>query len=169
MNYFKFFNLKTTINIKKKKLKKKYFKLQRKFHPDLFFKKKIKKKIYLKKSKKINFIYNILKNPLKRIKYFLLIKGFDINDKNILKKKKYFFLLKQFKYNEEIILLNFKKKKIFLYKIIILYKKYYKKIYIAIKNKKYKKSLYILYKLIFLKKLIYKLNNILDKNYILKE
>ncbi|CAL4324989.1 Fe-S protein assembly co-chaperone HscB [Buchnera aphidicola] len=156
MDYFNCFNLPKNFEIDKKKLLKKYYSLQKKYHPDMNIQcSKKKKKENLKKSIYINQGYQILKKNFTRIQYLLKINGFDIKSKennNILDKK---FLYKQYKYYEKLDQLKKKKnqKKIlnFTKKIQLLLNEYKKKIIIQLKKKSWKNAFIILQKIIFLK------------------
>ncbi|WP_343190313.1 Fe-S protein assembly co-chaperone HscB [Buchnera aphidicola (Mollitrichosiphum nigrofasciatum)] len=155
MNFFEYFNLQETVLIDQKVLKRKYYFLQKKYHPDFFLDKpkKIQRKI-LKKSKKINKIYKIFKNPLQTTQYFLSIKGYKIYDINFLKKEKKNFLITQFLLNEEISNIKIKKK-IFIKKLNFLYFKYIKQMFAKIAFGKFKNSAFFLYKLFFFEKLLF--------------
>ncbi|NIG99385.1 MAG: Fe-S protein assembly co-chaperone HscB [Buchnera aphidicola (Periphyllus acericola)] len=163
MNYFNYFEIPIKFNIKKKDLSKKYYSLQKKYHPDFYinYSKKKQKKI-LKKSIHINKGYEILKNPIKRIKYILKLKGYDlkhINNKNRLNQS---FLKKQYKYFKKLEKININNKKIkkdnkFYKKIKNTHKKYFNKIKEKIIKKCWKKAFLIFQKIIFLKKIIKKL------------
>ncbi|WP_343183543.1 Fe-S protein assembly co-chaperone HscB [Buchnera aphidicola] len=156
MNYFSYFNLPLKFNIKKKKIRKKYYSLQKKYHPDFYHNCSLKKKEkILKKSIYINKIYKTLKNPIKRIQYILKLYGYDlklISKKNQLNKN---FLDKQFKYYEKLEKIKLNKNKTikikkFYKKIKIKLKKYKKKIEIELNKKSWKQSFYIFKKLFFL-------------------
>ncbi|CAL4325012.1 Co-chaperone protein HscB [Buchnera aphidicola (Periphyllus testudinaceus)] len=159
MNYFDYFNLPLQFNIKKKKIKKKYYSLQKKYHPDFYINCSLKKKKKaLKKSIYINNGYKILKNPIKRIKYILKLHGytFKLNkEKNNLKTS---FLKKQYKYYETLEKIkiqknNYKKINKFYKKIKKKLIKYQKKIEIKLNKKSWNKSFLIFQKLLFLKKI----------------
>ncbi|WP_343188215.1 Fe-S protein assembly co-chaperone HscB [Buchnera aphidicola (Ceratoglyphina bambusae)] len=160
MNYFKLFKIDESFKLDKKKLSKKFYKLQKKFHPDMNIKKtKEEIKNNLKKSILINNAYNILKNSYKRAKYII-----EINYSKKHEKKNYNlkFLNYCFNINDEIekeyknekrekklikILNEIKKKK----------KKYYVRIERYLNKKRWKKSKKILIKLNFINKIYKKL------------
>ncbi|NIH41052.1 MAG: Fe-S protein assembly co-chaperone HscB [Buchnera aphidicola (Periphyllus aceris)] len=163
MNYFNYFQLPIKFNIKKKYLSKKYYSLQKKYHPDFYINcsKKKQKKI-LKKSIYINKSYETLKNPIKRIKYILKLKGYDLENTNNQNNLNQSFLKKQYKYFKKLEKINISKKKInkknkFYKKIKNNYKKYFNKIKEQIIKKCWKKTFLEFQKIIFLKKIIKKL------------
>ncbi|WP_343189943.1 Fe-S protein assembly co-chaperone HscB [Buchnera aphidicola] len=160
MNYFKIFNIKENFKIDYKKLSRNFYKLQKKFHPDMNIKNIKYGKTEKNKSVEINNGYKILKNPIKRAEYII-----KINNLKIFKKKEICttkFLIYIFKLNKKIEKIKkskkYKKEKKQLLKNIKKKKHmYYKKIYINIKNKKWEKSKNILTKLKFIKKIISKI------------
>lgn len=160
MNYFFLFNMPIQFSIDKKKLEKKFYLLQKKYHPDRLNMSKQKNiKYFYVSSSIINKAYNILKDKFKRAKYLL----------KIYEKKKHLFN-KNFFPNEEMLYKQFK-----LYKKVEKFKKkinnkkklkkieketekkikiYFLKIDKAFKEKKIKFIKEILYKLLFRKKLL---------------
>ncbi|CAL4325991.1 Fe-S protein assembly co-chaperone HscB [Buchnera aphidicola] len=126
MDYFKLFNLPQKYTINKFLLTENFYKLQLKFHPDLFTNNsRDEKKIALKKSIEINRGYQILKDSLSRAIYLLSLNGlkiskekFSAHDQIFL--KKYFFLHEELDY-----LIKHDDKKV---KLDILFEKVKKKI-----------------------------------------
>ncbi|MCE3255100.1 MAG: hscB [Rickettsiaceae bacterium] len=76
LNHFEKFNLPTSFQIDEEKLENQYLKLQQQFHPDVT-KDQTESEI---NSILINQAYQILKNPLKRVIYFLQLQNMDIED-----------------------------------------------------------------------------------------
>lgn len=75
-NYFSLFELSEIFDIDVKVLEKKYFELQRNFHPDKFTGRSDKEKIAaIHKASEINEGYKVLKNPLSRAEYLLSLLG----------------------------------------------------------------------------------------------
>ncbi|QCI19108.1 Fe-S protein assembly co-chaperone HscB [Buchnera aphidicola] len=101
MDYFTLFKLPKQFNINKDLLNKNFYKLQLKFHPDLFINDSVsKKKQVLEKSIEINNGYKILEDSLSRSIYLLSLNGIKINQENLLSEnqcflKKYFFLYEE--------------------------------------------------------------------------
>lgn len=101
MDYFKLFKLPQKYTINKSLLTENFYRLQLKFHPDLFINSSQREKqLALKKSIEINQGYQILKNSLSRAIYLLSLNGLNVNkekffshDENFL--KKYFFLYEE--------------------------------------------------------------------------
>ncbi|VFP85141.1 Co-chaperone protein HscB [Buchnera aphidicola (Cinara splendens)] len=168
MNYFNLFKLSQKFNIDKKKLIKNFYKLQKKYHPDMQKKKKISAVNQLLISIKINKGFNTLKNRFTRAKYLLKIN----NEKNLLPKNNNCYqkkiLTKQFKLHEKIqeikkksnsyIHINkfIKKLKI---KLILYYSQFNKKI----KEKKINYANQIFYCISFIYKIIKKAQNFKNK------
>ncbi len=76
MNYFELFDIPASITIDEAAVQKKYFELQKKYHPDFFSNAdEDVKAAMLEKSSMINKGYNIFKNEDETIKYFLQLKG----------------------------------------------------------------------------------------------
>ncbi|MCW5196744.1 Fe-S protein assembly co-chaperone HscB [Buchnera aphidicola (Pemphigus obesinymphae)] len=102
MNYFKLFDLPEKFDIEVTLLSKKFYQLQRKYHPDLFnnCSKSIKKNV-LNNSTIVNKGYRTLKDPLTRAKHLLYLNGFNVisENKSIYEKD---FLIEQFNFYEEI-------------------------------------------------------------------
>lgn len=101
MNYFTLFKLPMKFQLNKNLLDKNFYKLQLKFHPDLFINaSESKKKWILEKSIHINKGYKTLKTSLNRSMHLLLLNGIKVNEHTILSKnqfclKKYFFLYEE--------------------------------------------------------------------------
>lgn len=76
MTYFELFNLPITLNVDTSGLSKKYFELQRRYHPDRFGQStEAEKEEALQVSSQINSAYKILKDQDETIKYVLQLKG----------------------------------------------------------------------------------------------
>jgi molecular chaperone HscB len=76
MNYFELFEIPVSLDINKNALSKKYFELQRKYHPDFFTQSTEEEKAAaLEKSSIINKAFKILQDEDERTKYLLQIKG----------------------------------------------------------------------------------------------
>lgn len=162
MNYFKLFKIPQKIELDINNLTIKYYKLQKKFHPDTYEQKKHKKtdnKLYLKNSILLNKGYCILKNILTRAEHLLFLNNIKKNinkesflDSNFLKiQLKLFEEIKQNKDKKDKILIQIKKdKKIYIEQLKMLCNK-----------KKWILAHNILCKLFFINKLI---NNIKEIN-----
>ncbi|WP_082252453.1 Fe-S protein assembly co-chaperone HscB [Buchnera aphidicola] len=168
INYFNLFKIPQEFCINKKLLKKNFYTLQIKYHPD-----KIKKKILHINKKKIfsyniNQGYQILKNDFKRAIYLLKILTIKIKNfkKLIIVDQK--ILKKQFKLYEKIEQLkniNHNLNQILIFKQIIelKIKKNFSNIAFEFHNKNFFQVQKILYKLLFLKKILKKINLLYDK------
>jgi molecular chaperone HscB len=76
MNYFELFGLTISLKVDTGSLAKKYFELQREFHPDFFTQSdETEQQDALEKSAEINKALKILKNPDATIQYVLQIKN----------------------------------------------------------------------------------------------
>ncbi len=76
MNYFELFDMPLSLQIDSNELSKKYFELQRKYHPDFFSKADESEQAeMLEKSSMINRGYKIFKSGDETIKYVLQLKG----------------------------------------------------------------------------------------------
>ncbi len=76
MNYFELFEIPVSLQIDRNELSKKYFELQRKYHPDFFSKANDNEQAeMLEKSSMINRGYKIFKSEDETIKYVLQLKG----------------------------------------------------------------------------------------------
>ncbi|WP_343152744.1 Fe-S protein assembly co-chaperone HscB [Buchnera aphidicola] len=159
MNYFKLFNLPEIFDINIEQLNKNFYRLQKKFHPDVYIKDDIliknqkKKKIFI-----INEGYRNLKNPLHRINHIFILNKLNYKDK-----KKYPLdissLEQQFKLNSE--LEHLKSKKYFQNEIIFFIKKnknkiqnLFKKIAFNILKKNWRLSIGLYQELRFFIKLV---------------
>lgn len=76
MNYFELFNLPVTLKVDKSQLTKKYFELQKQFHPDFFTQASEDQQAdALEKSSMLNTALKTLKNEDETLKYILLQKN----------------------------------------------------------------------------------------------
>lgn len=76
MNYFELFDLPVSLSIDKANLAKKYFELQKKYHPDFFTQaNEAEQDEALEKSSAINKALKIFQNKDSTIKYVLQLKG----------------------------------------------------------------------------------------------
>ena len=76
MNYFELFDIPVSIAVDNSKLAKKYFELQKKYHPDFYTQADVtEQEDVLQKSSEINKAFKILKNKQLTIKYVLGLKG----------------------------------------------------------------------------------------------
>ena len=76
MNYFELFNLPVSLTVDTSALAKKYFELQKTFHPDFFTQAdETAQQDALEKSSDINKALKVLKNQDATIKYVLQLKG----------------------------------------------------------------------------------------------
>ncbi|CAN5687771.1 co-chaperone HscB [soil metagenome] len=76
MNYFELFELPVSLQVDKLGLSKKYFELQKKFHPDFYTQDEAEaQKDALEKSSMINKALKTLQKPQETIKYVLQLKG----------------------------------------------------------------------------------------------
>lgn len=76
MNYFELFDLPISLTIDKANLAKKYFELQKRYHPDFFTQSdEGEKELALEKSANINKALKILKDKDSILKYVLQLKG----------------------------------------------------------------------------------------------
>jgi molecular chaperone HscB len=76
MNYFELFELPVSLQVDKDSLSKKYFELQRKYHPDYFLNASEEEQAeVLEKSSMINRGYKIFQNTDDTLKYVLQMKG----------------------------------------------------------------------------------------------
>lgn len=93
-NHFATFALPTRFNIDLDELEKKYFELQKNFHPD--------KSDEIERSISINSAYEILKNPLKRASHILQLNGIDLENDETAPKVDQTTLLEVFEMRESI-------------------------------------------------------------------
>jgi molecular chaperone HscB len=101
MNYFELFELPVSLNVDKSILPKKYFELQKKYHPDFFSQASEEEQSeVLEKSSDINKAFKTLQNTDATIKYVLQLKGLLEED------EKYqlppAFLMEMMELNEEL-------------------------------------------------------------------
>lgn len=76
MNYFELFELPVSLQVEKMGLSKKYFELQKKFHPDFYTQDEADaQKDALEQSSMINKALKTLQKPQETIKYVLQLKG----------------------------------------------------------------------------------------------
>ncbi|MEO6731715.1 MAG: Fe-S protein assembly co-chaperone HscB [Ferruginibacter sp.] len=76
MNYFELFDIPVALKIDKAGLAKKYFELQKKFHPDFFTQAgEDEQKEALEKSSQVNKALKVLQQPDQTIQYVLQLKG----------------------------------------------------------------------------------------------
>lgn len=76
MNYFELFDIPVSLKVDKSKLAKKYFELQKKYHPDFFTQAGEEgQATALEKSSSINKALKLLQNQDETIKYVLELKG----------------------------------------------------------------------------------------------
>ena len=81
MNYFKLFELPVSLKVDKSQLAKKYFELQKKYHPDFFTQSDEEDQAAaLEKSSSINKALKLLQNQDETIKYVLELKGLLAED-----------------------------------------------------------------------------------------
>jgi molecular chaperone HscB len=81
MNHFELFDIPVSLKIDKNILAKKYFELQKKYHPDFFIQATDEEQAdALEKSSQINKALKILKNEDETIKYVLQLKEFLAED-----------------------------------------------------------------------------------------
>ncbi len=76
MNYFELFDIPASLQVDKNTLAKKYFELQKKFHPDFFSNAtEYEQANALEQSSEVNKALKVLKNNNETIKYVLKLKG----------------------------------------------------------------------------------------------
>ncbi len=76
MNYFELFEIPLSLNVDKSKLAKKYFELQKQYHPDFYTQSdEAEQQEVLEKSSAINKGLKIFQNKDSTIKYVLQLKG----------------------------------------------------------------------------------------------
>ncbi|WP_343192604.1 Fe-S protein assembly co-chaperone HscB [Buchnera aphidicola (Taiwanaphis decaspermi)] len=167
MNYFDVLKIPKSYKICTQTLRKNFYILQKKYHPDNNLNKNIsniKKKN--KKSMLVNEAYQVLKNFITRAEYFLSLNGFILSKQEKLKYDKDFLLqqIKTFNYLKQL-KKNIKKKKIldFKKKIYDLCKHYKKKIYKEIDKNKFEKAIITLLKVKFFYKIRKKIKKLIDK------
>jgi molecular chaperone HscB len=101
MNYFELFDLPVSLNVDKSRLAKKYFELQKKYHPDYFTQAtEAEQEEALEKSSAVNKALKILKDKDSTIKYLLQLKGLlEEEEKYLLPPD---FLMEVMELNEEL-------------------------------------------------------------------
>jgi len=158
MNYFTLFNVPEKFKINKKLLSENFYKLQLKFHPDLFINSSnSEKKIILEKSIEINKGYKTLENFLSRAIYLLFLNGLKIKKETILLKNNN-FLIKYFSLYEELDCLkenNFDEIRLnhFVKNIEKKIINYENQIEVEFEKKNYQEVIEIISKLLFFKKI----------------
>ena len=76
MDYFELYEMPVSLQVDKKYVQKKYFELQKKYHPDFFTNESAEEQAdVLEKSSMINKAYKTFQNDDETIKYVLQIKG----------------------------------------------------------------------------------------------
>lgn len=76
MNYFELFDIPVSVTVDKSVLAKKYFELQKKYHPDFFVQEdETSQQEALEKTSELNKAFKILKDPDATIQYLLKLKG----------------------------------------------------------------------------------------------
>lgn len=76
MDYFELYEMPVSLQVDKKYVQKKYFELQKKYHPDFFSNESAEEQAdVLEKSSMINKAYKTFQNDDETIKYVLQIKG----------------------------------------------------------------------------------------------
>ena len=81
MNYFELYELEEAPVADKASVSKKFFELQKKFHPDFYTNEnEAERENALEQSAAINEAYRIFQNPDRTIEYFLQVKGIIIPD-----------------------------------------------------------------------------------------
>ena len=101
MNYFELFDLPVAPVVNKSTLAKKYFELQKKFHPDFFTNEsEEEKEMVLQQSADINKAFKIFQNSEKTIEYFLQQKGIITTDEKF--SLPHEFLMEMMELNEDL-------------------------------------------------------------------
>jgi len=100
MNYFTLFDLPVEYQIDISTLTPRYQALQRQYHPDRFVTASASEQLAaVQQAATINDAYQVLKHPLKRAEYLLLLQGFDIqNEQHTMHDTA--FLMEQFELRE---------------------------------------------------------------------
>ena len=82
-NYFQLFKIEQSVIIDSNSLEKKYFELQKEFHPDKYVNAgDHEKRLSLQITSYINEAYETLKNDYLKSIYLLKVEGFEIGDQN---------------------------------------------------------------------------------------
>lgn len=102
MNYFTLFDLPVDYQIDSSVLAPRYQELQRQYHPDRFVTASPSEQLEaVKQAAAVNDAYQILKHPLKRAEYLLLLQGLDIqNEQHTMHDTA--FLMEQLELREEL-------------------------------------------------------------------
>lgn len=97
-NYFEFFGLKNRLNIDLEELEKKFFSFCRECHPDFFANcQDIEKDICMNRMTFINNAYNVLKDPISRVKYLLQLELGEMTEERKRVPKEILFEAMEFK------------------------------------------------------------------------
>ena len=82
-NYFQLFKIEQSVTIDSISLEKKYFELQKEFHPDKYVNAgDHEKRLSLQITSYINEAYKTLKNDYLKSVYLLKVEGFEVGDQN---------------------------------------------------------------------------------------
>tara|TARA_B100001173_G_scaffold240843_1_gene210691 strand:- start:305 stop:820 length:516 start_codon:yes stop_codon:yes gene_type:complete len=82
-NYFQLFKIEQSVTIDSISLEKKYFELQKEFHPDKYVNAgDHEKRLSLQITSYINEAYETLKNDYLKSVYLLKVEGFEVGDQN---------------------------------------------------------------------------------------
>ena len=82
-NYFQLFKIEQSVTIDYNSLEKKYFELQKEFHPDKYVNAgDYEKRLSLQITSYINEAYETLKNDYLKSIYLLKVEGFEVGDQN---------------------------------------------------------------------------------------
>ena len=82
-NYFKLFKIEQSVKVDTNILEKKYFELQKEFHPDKYVNAgDYEKRLSLQITSYINEAYETLKNDYLKSIYLLKVEGFEVGDQN---------------------------------------------------------------------------------------
>lgn len=81
MDYFGFFDLPRNLAIDLKDLETRFYRLSRKYHPDLHARKSAEEREQAEESTALlNDAYRVLRDPIARAGYLLKVEGFDIGE-----------------------------------------------------------------------------------------
>ena len=116
MDYFALYNLPISFHVDEAQVKKKFYELSKKFHPDFYINESDEKQAeILELSTANNKAYQVLSNPLKRIEYLLQLNNLMADgDKYKLPQD---FLMEMMEVNEALMELEFDRDSIALEKI----------------------------------------------------
>ena len=82
-NYFQLFKIEQSVTVDSNSLEKKYFELQKEFHPDKYVNAgDHEKRLSLQITSYINEAYETLKNDYLKSIYLLKVEGFEVDDQN---------------------------------------------------------------------------------------